>query len=119
MSTRARQRIGYTTLVLMLLAFIVAVMASNVLLRGWRIDLTKNQLYTLSPGTRKVLQKIDEPINLYLFFSNQETKEGQQGLPALRAYANRVTETLEEFVAHAPEGKLVLHVVDPLPFSED
>ena len=115
MTTRARQRIGYTTLVLMFVAFIVAVMASNVLLRGWRIDLTKNQLYTLSPGTRKVLQKIDEPIDLYLFFSNQET----QSLPALRAYASRVTETLEEFAAHAPEGKLVLHVVDPLPFSED
>jgi ABC-type uncharacterized transport system involved in gliding motility auxiliary subunit len=115
MSTRARQRIGYTTLVLMLVAFIAAVMASNVLLRGWRLDLTKNQLYTLSPGSRKVLQKIEEPINLYLFFSNQET----QSLPALRAYAARVTETLEEFAAHAPEGKLVLHVVDPLPFSED
>jgi ABC-type uncharacterized transport system involved in gliding motility auxiliary subunit len=114
MSTRVRQRIGYSTLVLMLLAFVAAVMASNVLLRGWRIDLTRNQLYTLSPGTRKVLQKIDEPINLYLFFSNQET----QGLPALRAYANRVTETLQEFAA-AAKGKLVLHVVDPLPFSED
>jgi ABC-type uncharacterized transport system involved in gliding motility auxiliary subunit len=114
MSTRVRQRIGYSTLVLMLLAFIVAVMASNVLLRGWRIDLTKNQLYTLSPGTRKVLQKIDEPIDLYLFFSNQET----QGLPALRAYATRVTETLQEFAANA-KGKLVLHVVDPIPFSED
>jgi ABC-type uncharacterized transport system involved in gliding motility auxiliary subunit len=115
MSTRVRQRIGYSTLVLMLLAFIVAVMASNVLLPGWRIDLTRNQLYTLSPGTRKVLQKIDEPINLYLFFSNQET----QALPALRAYANRVKETLQEFAAHAPKGKLVLHVVDPIPFSED
>ncbi|HUO67786.1 MAG TPA: Gldg family protein [Gammaproteobacteria bacterium] len=115
MSTRVRQRIGYSTLVLMLLAFIVAVMASNVLLRGWRIDLTKNQLYTLSPGTRNVLQKIDEPINLYLFFSNQET----QGLPAVRAYATRVTETLQEFAAKAPKGKLVLHVVDPIPFSED
>jgi len=114
MSTRARQRIGYSTLVLMLLAFIVAVMASNVLLRGWRIDLTNNQLYTLSAGTRKVLQKIDEPINLYLFFSNQET----QGLPALRAYATRVTETLQEFAANG-KGKLVLHVVDPIPFSED
>jgi ABC-type uncharacterized transport system involved in gliding motility auxiliary subunit len=99
----------------MLLAFIVAVMASNVLLRGWRIDLTKNQLYTLSQGTRNVLQKIDEPINLYLFFSNQET----QGLPAVRAYATRVTETLQEFAANAGKGKLVLHVVDPLPFSED
>jgi ABC-type uncharacterized transport system involved in gliding motility auxiliary subunit len=115
MSARTRQRIGYSTLVLMFVAFIVAVMVSNVLLRGLRIDLTQNQLYTLSPGTRKLLQKIEEPINLYLFFSNQDT----QTLPALRAYANRVTETLQEFAAHAPKGKLVLHVVDPLPFSEE
>ncbi|HVS22734.1 MAG TPA: Gldg family protein [Gammaproteobacteria bacterium] len=115
MSSRQRQRIGYSTLVLMFVALIVAVMASNVLLRGLRIDLTKNQLYTLSPGTRRVLEKIDEPINLYLFFSNQE----MQTEPALRAYANRVTETLEEFAAKAPEGKLVLHVVDPVQFSEE
>ena len=26
---------------------------------------------------------------------------------------------LEEFAASAPDGKLVLNVVDPLPFSED
>ena len=31
----------------------------------------------------------------------------------------RVREMLEEFAAQAPDGKLVLHVVDPLPFSED
>src|SRR5882672_5956477 len=115
MSSRTRQRIGYTTLVLLLLALVAAVMASNALLRGIRIDLTQNQLYTLSPGTRKVLSSVGEPIDLYLFFSSQET----QTLPALRAYANRVTETLEEFAAHAPEGKLQLHVVDPVPFSED
>jgi ABC-type uncharacterized transport system involved in gliding motility auxiliary subunit len=115
MSSRARQRIGYSTLVVLLLALVAAVMASNVLLRGWRIDLTENKLYTLSPGTRKVLESIEEPINLYLFFSSQET----QSLPALRAYATRVTETLEEFVAHAPEGRLVLHVLDPVPFSEE
>jgi ABC-type uncharacterized transport system involved in gliding motility auxiliary subunit len=115
MTTRARKRIGYSTLVVLFAAFVVAVIASNILLRGIRIDLTDNQLYTLSPGTRKLLQGIDEPINLYLFFSTQAA----QNLPALRAYANRVTETLEEFSAEAPEGRLVLHVVDPVQYSED
>jgi ABC-type uncharacterized transport system involved in gliding motility auxiliary subunit len=115
MTTRARNRIGYSTLVVLFAAFIVAVIASNILLRGVRIDLTDNQLYTLSPGTRKLLQGIDEPINLYLFFSTQAA----ENLPALRAYANRVTETLEEFAAEAPEGRLVLHVVDPVQYSED
>src|SRR5690349_21446845 len=112
MSARSRQTIGYSTLVLMVVGLVLAVMASNVLLRGFRIDLTHNRLYTLSAGTRQVLQKIGEPIDLYLFFSNQET----QNSPDIRAYANRVTETLEEFARHAPKGKLVLHVVDPLPF---
>jgi ABC-type uncharacterized transport system involved in gliding motility auxiliary subunit len=115
MTTRARKRIGYSTLVVLFAAFVVAVIASNILLRGIRIDLTDNQLYTLSPGTRKLLQGIDEPINLYLFFSTQAA----QNLPALRAYANRVTETLQEFSAEAPEGRLVLHVVDPVQYSED
>src|SRR6185436_15466639 len=115
MSTQKRQGLGISTLVILLLAFLAAVMASNALLRGWRIDLTENRLYTLAPGTRSVLQGITEPIDLYLFFSDQGTKN----LPSLRTYEARVRETLEEFVAKAPEGKLVLHVLDPLPFSEE
>src|SRR3970040_2144295 len=100
MSTRDRQNIGYSTLVLILLAFGAAIMASNSLLRGQRIDLTENQLYTLSSGTRALLTSIEEPINLYLFFSDQQT----QNLPSLRSYANRVRETLEEFAAQS-EGQ--------------
>lgn len=115
MSTRTRQQIGYSTLVLLAAAFIVAVVATNVWLRGLRLDLTENGLYTLGEGTHAVLNDIKEPINLYFFFSNEAT----QTLPTLRAYAGRVRETLEEFAANAPDGKLVLHVVDPLPFSED
>ena len=114
MSTRDRQTIGYSTLALILLAFGAAIMASNALLRGVRIDLTENQLYTLSPGTRSLLTSIEEPINLYLFFSDQQT----ENLPSLRTYANRVRETLEEFAAQS-QGQLILQEIDPLPFSED
>jgi gliding motility-associatede transport system auxiliary component len=115
MSTRTRQRIGYSTLVILVAALVVAVVASNVWLRGLRLDLTENGLYTLGEGTRGVLKDIKEPIDLYFFFSNESTKN----LPQLRAYANRVREMLEEFAANTPEGRLVLHVVDPVPFSED
>jgi ABC-type uncharacterized transport system involved in gliding motility auxiliary subunit len=115
MSTRTRQKIGYLTLGLIALAFIAAVVVTNIWLRGLRLDLTENGLYTLGDGTHAVLEGIEEPVNLYFFFSNEATRT----LPTLRAYANRVRETLEELAANAPEGKLVLHVVDPLPFSED
>jgi ABC-type uncharacterized transport system involved in gliding motility auxiliary subunit len=115
MSPTTRKRFGYSTLLLLFGALVVAVMVSNTWVRGVRIDLTENNLYTLGEGTRAVLRDIDEPINLYLFFSNEATET----LPTLRSYAVRVREMLEEFAAYAPDGKLVLNVVDPLPFSEE
>jgi ABC-type uncharacterized transport system involved in gliding motility auxiliary subunit len=115
MSTASRTKLGYSTLALLFLGFVVAVVAVNVWLRGARLDLTENGLYTLGAGTHAVLDSIEEPINLYFFFSNEATTN----LPTLRTYANRVRETLEELVANAPDGKVVLTVVDPLPFSEE
>src|SRR5690606_8353512 len=92
MNSAGRRRIGYSTLALLVLVFIAAVMASNALLRGMRLDLTENQLYTLAPGTRSLLQNLDEPINLYLFFSDRDTRD----VPFLRTYAARVGEMLDE-----------------------
>ena len=114
MSSAGRRRIGYSTLALLALVFIAAVMASNTLLRGWRIDLTENRLYTLSPGTRSLLGKLEEPINLYLFFSDRETADVQ----FLRTYAVRVREMLEELAMHS-DGMLRVEVIDPQPFSEE
>jgi len=85
MST-TRTKLGYSTLALLLVGFVVAVVASNLWLRGVRADLTENKLYTLGEGTRSVLAGIQEPVNLYFFFSNQATEQ----LPGLRAYSARV-----------------------------
>jgi len=115
MSATSKSKLGYVTLLLIVLAFVVAVVAANAWLRGMRVDLTANNLYTLGDGTQAVLDDIDEPINLYFFFSNEATAN----LPSLRTYSTRVREMLEEFAARAPEGKLVLNVVDPQPFSEE
>jgi ABC-type uncharacterized transport system involved in gliding motility auxiliary subunit len=99
---------------LLAVAFIAAVIISNQLFQGAKIDLTENRLYTLSDGTKRILKSIDEPINLYLFWSDKAA----EGIPSLRDYANRVREMLEEF-ADAADGKIRLSVIDPLPFSED
>ena len=99
---------------LLWLTFIVALIASNTLLRGMRIDLTEADLYTISTGTIELLESIDEPINLYLFFSDEETAD----IPFLRSYATLVRETLEEF-ARVADGRIIVHIIDPAPFSED
>jgi ABC-type uncharacterized transport system involved in gliding motility auxiliary subunit len=114
MSTRTQTRYGASTLVLIAVAFIVATMVSNQLFKGARIDLTENQLYTLSDGTKRILKNIDEPINLYFFYSDQATASA----PSLRDYANHVREMLTEFAA-ASRGKIRLNVIDPVPFSEE
>jgi ABC-type uncharacterized transport system involved in gliding motility auxiliary subunit len=103
-----------SSLVLIGVAFIIAISISNQAFRGWRIDLTENNLYTLSDGTRNLLANIEEPINLYYYFSDQAT----EGMPGLRSYAERVREMLGEFESEA-RGNIRLQVIDPLPFSEE
>ena len=114
MAANRQRNLGTLSLVLLALVFVAAVTANNALLTGLRIDLTEDNLYTVSPGTRNVLASIVEPINVYLFFSDSETAD----IAPLRNYANRVREMLEELEG-ASGGNLVLHVIDPVPFSED
>jgi ABC-type uncharacterized transport system involved in gliding motility auxiliary subunit len=114
MSTEMQRRLGASSLILLTIAFVAAIIVSNQLFKGSRIDLTENRLYTLSDGTRRILENIDEPINLYLFWSDKAA----EGIPSLRDYATRVKEMLEEFEDVA-DGKIRLSVIDPLPFSED
>lgn len=114
MSTSSQRRLSTTSLLLLGLAFVAAVIISNEVFKGWRVDLTENKLYTLSDGTKRILDKIEEPINLHFFYSDRAT----ENIPSLRIYAMRVRELLEEFAAEA-DGKINLTVTDPLPFSEE
>jgi gliding motility-associatede transport system auxiliary component len=109
-----RSTLSGATLLALALLFIALTVLCNYALRGWRVDLTHNRLYTIAPGTEKILANIHEPINLYFFFS--EKTAGQ--LPQLKSYGIRVREFLEELSARS-HGKLRLHVIDPQPFSED
>jgi ABC-type uncharacterized transport system involved in gliding motility auxiliary subunit len=100
-------------LFLILVVFIALVFINNQLLSSTRLDLTENQVYTLSQGSKQVLKEIDEPINVYFFFSDKASKN----MTSLRNYANRVESLLTEYETFA-NGKLKLQVVDPQAFSE-
>lgn len=107
-------RYGQLGLGVLLLVFLAAVALVNVVFRGVRLDLTEAGLYTLSDGTRKVLQGIPEPVRLYFFIS----RGGLSDSPGLRAWADRVEDMLNEFEAHS-DGRLDVSVIDPAPFSEN
>lgn len=96
---------------------VVLLLAINILaatvLGGWRLDMTQNRLYTLSQGSRAVVQKLDEPITLNLFFSQKALRD----VPQIQAYAARVQALLKQY-AEQSNGKLQLKVIDPEPFSD-
>jgi ABC-type uncharacterized transport system involved in gliding motility auxiliary subunit len=75
-----------------------------------RLDLTAERVYTLSPGTKALLPKLEEPVQLDFYFSRSANT-----LPIdAKNYADRVQEMLHQYV-RAGRGKIVLNVIDPRP----
>jgi len=116
-NTNRWQRTGFGIggLVGLAVLFLAVVMLSNLGLRGLRLDLTQNRLYTLSSGTKQVLAELKEPVNLYFYFSRDAAAKQT---PLIMPYATRVREFLEEIAARSG-GKVHLQEIDPQPFSED
>lgn len=100
-------------LLLLLVIFVSLNLFANIALRSWRVDLTQNQLFTLSQGTRNILAKLDEPVTLKFYYSQGQATDQ----PQIRLFAQRVRDMLEEMAA-AANGGLKLQIIDPAPFSE-
>ncbi len=110
-----RTGFGVGGLIALAVLFLALVMLANLMLRGMRLDLTQNRLYTLSRGTSEVLAQLKEPVNLYFYFSRDVAAKQA---PLLLPYATRVREFLEETAARSG-GKVRLRVIDPHPFSDE
>jgi ABC-type uncharacterized transport system involved in gliding motility auxiliary subunit len=114
MESNTRKLYSAGSIVLLTITFVALVILSGTLLKGWRLDLTSNKQYTLSEGTRNILSDIEEPVNFYLFFSEEASRD----LPQIRDYAKWVGEMLDEMADHS-NGNLRVHRVDPKPFSSE
>lgn len=93
----------------------VVIVAVNLLSGAFksRVDLTENKLYTLSPGTKAILKKIDSPVEVRFYFSQSEARLPSQ----IRNYANEVEDLLEEFRENSG-GKIRVRKIDPKPDSD-
>ncbi|GBL04731.1 GldG family protein [Glaciecola sp. KUL10] len=100
------------SITLLIFLFIGALLLNNSFLKGYRVDLTENKVYSISQGSLSVINDIEQPIELTLYFSDQATK----GMTSLRNYADQVESLLKEYEVSS-NGKIKLNVVDPLPFS--
>jgi len=91
----------------------LTIIVSSKYLVGVRLDLSESGLYTLSSGTENIIKGLDQTVTLNLYFSEKASSQ----LPALRTYAQRVEELLEEYVSLS-DGKITFNKIDPEPFSE-
>ena len=79
-----------------------------------RVDLTADRTFTLSPGSKRIVTKLDEPVTLEFFVSRSDVKLR----PYLESYSRRVETLLREYVA-ASGGKVKLIVTDPRPDTKE
>ncbi len=86
---------------------LVNYLATQLPFRG---DATAQNIYTLSPGTKSLLSKIEDPITLDFYFSSRAS-----GLPiSYKNYAARVEEMLHQY-ERAARGGIVLNLIHPEP----
>jgi ABC-type uncharacterized transport system involved in gliding motility auxiliary subunit len=78
-----------------------------------RVDLTEGNLYTLSPGTKKILANLQSPVKVKLYISQGESVPVQ-----LRGFAQRVEDLVREFKGVAG-ANLVVERYNPKPDSEE
>src|SRR5499427_5761328 len=107
-------RIALIAALLGAVVFVCVNIVSAQVFRNTRVDLTQQHLYSLSQGTRTLLDELNEPVRFRLFMSSGLTKQA----PQLAAFAGRVRSLLDSYVA-AAKGSIVLEVIDPRPFSEE
>jgi ABC-type uncharacterized transport system involved in gliding motility auxiliary subunit len=78
-----------------------------------RWDLTEEKLFTLSPGSRNLVGKLDRPVVLK-FFSSTSAPE----IPGpFKAFSRQVEDLLREYV-RISQGRVTLEKYDPQPDSD-
>jgi ABC-type uncharacterized transport system involved in gliding motility auxiliary subunit len=80
---------------------------------GARIDLTEEGLYSLSPGTKRILSDLERPITLRFYFSRTDASQ----YSGIRLYGDRIKNLLDEYVSKSG-GKIRLEIEDPRPDTE-
>jgi ABC-type uncharacterized transport system involved in gliding motility auxiliary subunit len=81
-------------------------------LAGARIDLTQEKMFTLSPGTKAILKKLDTPVQIR-FYATQS-----KDMPVeFKTYAQRVEDFLKEY-KKAGGNKISIKKYDPEPDSD-
>jgi ABC-type uncharacterized transport system involved in gliding motility auxiliary subunit len=97
------------------LALLALLIAANFILSAFnaRVDLTEGDVYTLSPGTKAILSKLEAPVRVRFYYT-----QGSNAVPVgLKTFAQRVEDLLAEY-RRAGDGKVIIDRFNPEPDSD-
>jgi ABC-type uncharacterized transport system involved in gliding motility auxiliary subunit len=99
----------------LVLALLIMVLVNVVFSKAtWRWDATEDKLYSLSQGTRNILEALKTPVEIKVFYSRSLAE-----IPAhIKTYAGRVLDFLAEY-EHFSDGRITITVYDPKQDSEE
>jgi ABC-type uncharacterized transport system involved in gliding motility auxiliary subunit len=95
-----------------------AIIVCQNLGKGLRIDITDQKLYTLSKGTKAILDKLNQPLKLRLYYTKTAARKAPDQIRYYNNYFYSVQALLEEY-ARVAKGMVKLEVVDPRPYSDE
>lgn len=100
---------GLVALFLILIFVNIIVSYANI-----RWDVTEDNNYSLSDGTKNILSSLSEPVTIKFFYS-----QSNPDIPAnIKIYAKEVRDFLSEY-KHAGKGRIKVEVYDPKPDSDE
>jgi ABC-type uncharacterized transport system involved in gliding motility auxiliary subunit len=108
-----RKTLAWGALVLAALLTLAANLIFSSIAKNAKADLTAERLYTISDGTKRVLERIDEPLSVRLYY----TRKLGEVAPLFGKYFERVKALLEQY-RDLSGGKVQLTVLEPEPFSD-
>ena len=109
-----RTTLAWGTVALSIVFFLAFNALINTVFTSTRLDLTEDQLFTLSDGTREVLANVEEPIDLRFYYSEKFDEID----PDIARHSDRVRELLDEY-ERLSDGKIRIEIFDPQPFSTE
>lgn len=112
MSPLSRRTYALAAIALAAIIFVGVNIAADATFTTERLDLTQTGAFTLAHGTKNIIAKVQEPITLKFFYSKKIAADYSQ----INAYAGRVHDLLEEYVARS-HGNIILEDVDAEPFT--
>ncbi len=88
------------------------------IIKGAHLDLTENKIYTISAGSKAIINKLRQPITLKLYYTKTATMKAPDQMRFFNDYFNFVKSLLEKYVSYS-QGMISLQIIDPRPFSDE